>query len=141
MNELLSRYQASRKLITKDICSKEHSKWKELTEDSDCKRLWKKISWKGDVSKNIVKSPVFEDLTLFFKKLYEDSEDDLPKIEQLKSDTHVPELDCPITKEEMMDGLKDMKKGGYDHKNSIFNTIVNVLSPIILLLLNILFFV
>ena len=69
---------------------------------------------------DIVKSPVFEDLTLFFQKLYEDGEDDLSKIEQLKSDVSVPELDSPITKEEMEEGLKAMKKGGYDHKNNMF---------------------
>ena len=141
LDEMLQRYQTSRNLITKDICSKEHNKWKELTEDSDCKRLWKKISWKGDMGNNIVKSPVFEDLTLFFKKLYADGEDDIPKIEQLKSDVSVPELDNPITRKEMVEGLKTMKKGGFDHKNDIFDIIVNTLAPIILLLLNILFFV
>ena len=141
LDEMVNRYQSSRNLITKDICSKEHNKWKELISDPDCKRLWRKISWKGDMSSNIVKSPVFEDLTLFFKKLYDDGEDDLPKIEQLKSEVSIPELDNPITKEEMVEGLKDMKKGGYDHRNDMFNTIVSTLSPIILLLLNILLFV
>ena len=141
IDDLTKKYQDARKMITQDICSNNHKRWKELTSDTDCKRLWKKINWKGEMGSVPTKSPVFEDLKLFFEKLYENGEDDLKKIEELTTDEYVPSLDNPITMQEMKDASGLMKNGGFDHKSDKFKIIVNTMSPLILLLLNILFYV
>ena len=140
-SEMLKRYVESRKLITKEICNKEHQKWSELTADTNCKRLWDKISWKGSISKDTTSSPIIEDLTLHFEKLHEGGKEDLEKIEQLETDIYNYELDKPVTSTELDEAMKKMKNGGFDHRIDKFKTIVNVMSPIIVLLMNILFYV
>ena len=105
------------------------------------KRLWNKIGWKGDLNTTASKAPVFDDLTEHFVELYNDGKNDLSKIDSLKSDKYIPRLDNPITIEEMEMAAKKMKNGGFDHRIDMFKIIVNVMSPLILLLLNALFYV
>ena len=139
--EILDNYQNSRKKISKDIFSKEKKKWDEVTADGDCKRMWEKIDWKGNIGKQTVHSPIFEDLTSHFEDLYKTAENDLDKIEELKSDVFVSELDDPITTEEMENTLGKMKNGGYDHKINMFKLISKIMSPLLLLMLNIMFYI
>ena len=140
-SEMLKKYIDARKVITKDICTKEHNRWNEITEDTNCKRLWDRINWKGGITKDTTSSPIIEDLTLHFEKLHEGGKDDLVKIEQLKTDVYNHDLDKPISSDELKEGMKKMKNGGFDHRIDKFKIITDVLSPIILLLMNILFFV
>ena len=53
----------------------------------------------------------------------------------LMSDVTIPILDDPISKNELAVAIGNMKKGGYDHRVGICKTIVNFMSPLILLLL------
>ena len=138
---LFDDYLTARKAVSKDTYIREHNKWKELTADPDCKKLWDKIDWKGGISGQNSQSPDIEDLAAHFQKLHEDTENDLEKMEELKSETYVPLLDDPITKLELETALKDMKNGGFDHRIDMFRIIVTTLSPLILLLMNILFYV
>ena len=139
--EMWNNYQESRNKVTKEICKSEAQRWHEVTSDTDSKRMWNKIDWKGGVTKDVTNSPIFEDLTLHFERLHENGKDDLQKISELKSDVYIPEMDKPITKDELDNAMKLMKNGGYDHKIDMFRKIVNVMSPIILLFLNILFYI
>ena len=107
----------------------------------DSKKLWEKIDWKGGISKPTSNGPGIEDLAAHFQKLHEDQGNDLEKMEPLKSDTYIPLLDDPITKPELDTALDDRKNGGYDDKIDVFRIIVSTLAPLILLLLNILFYV
>ena len=70
--------------------------------------------------------------------MYETYED-LEKIKILKSDVTIPILDDPISKNELDVAIGNMKKGEYDHRVESFKTFVNFMSPLILLLLNIMF--
>ena len=139
IDELFEIYQSSRNAISKEIFQNEHKRWKELVSAADSKKLWNSIDWKGDMCKKVSQPPVFDDLTLFFEDLYKGDANDLLKIDELNSDISNPTLDGPITKDEMDTALNQMKKGGYDHKIQMFRLIVNALSPLILLLLNIMF--
>ena len=140
-DEMLGNYQNSRNKISSDIFKKEKNKWDAVTADGDCKRMWEKIDWKGNIGKQTVHSPIFDDLTSHFEDLYKTSENDLDKIEELKSDVFIPELDDPITSEEMENTVGKMKNGGYDHKINMFKLISKIMSPLLLLLLNIMFYV
>ena len=80
-------------------------------------------------------------MTAFFENLYKLDENEHDKIAELKTDVYDPLLDDPITKEEMDAALNKMKNGGFDHRIDIFRVMVKVLSPLMLLILNILFFV
>ena len=138
---LLSQYQESRNDISKETFKRETEKWNELSDDKNSKRLWNKIDWKGDLSKKVSQPPVFEDLTAFFEDLYKLDSDEQDKIADLKTDVYDPMLDDPITMKEMDDAMSKMKNGGFDHRIDKFRIMVRVMSPLILLILNILFYV
>ena len=53
----------------------------------------------------------------------------------------MPELDDPISKEELDKAMDKMKNGGYDHRVDAFKSVVNIFSPLILMLLNIIFYI
>ena len=93
------------------------------------------------MSKKVFQPPVFEDMAASFEELYKSETNDLEKIKELKSDVYNPALDDPITKEEMDEAQLKMKNGGYDHRIGIFKVIVDVMNPLILLMLNMLFYV
>ena len=84
---------------------------------------------------------MIEDLAVYFQDLYKDDKNDLSGIRDLKTDLYIPELDDPITKEEMESALNIMKKGGYDHRLDFFKIIVRFMSPLILILMNIMFYI
>ena len=140
-DEILQQYQDSRNKISKEIFTAENGRWKELIDGNDSKKLWEKISWKGDMSKNVFQPPIFEDMTAFFEDLYTNDSKDLAKIDELSTNTYEPALDDPISNEELDLAMNNMKNGGYDHRIGIFKIMKKVMHPLILLLLNALFFV
>ena len=106
------------------------------------KRLTRKgIDWKGNINSQNTQVTNFEDLTANFEQLYSAPEEELEKIDELVSDTHVPELDDPITQEELDKAMGKMKSGGYDHRLDNFKLIVKLFSPLILMILNIMFYI
>ena len=113
-NELLEAYQNSRKAVSQEIFTKEQAKWNEVIGDGS-KKLWEKIDWKGNVNSQSSQAPIFEDLASNFEDLYKAPENDLDRINELKSDHYVPELDKPISTEELDKAMGKMKNGGYDH--------------------------
>ena len=103
--------------------------------------MWEKIDWKGNLKSNVTESPIFDDLTSHFESLYTTSENEIKQIEELTADAYVPSLDDPLTSEELNETLLNMKKGGFDHRIDHFKIIVTLMSPLFLMLLNIMFFV
>ena len=70
-----------------------------------------------------------------------DKDDAVDKIDKLRTDVYDPLLDDPVTEKEMDDAMEKMKNGGYDHRIEMFRIMVRIMSPLILLILNSLFFV
>ena len=138
--ELLEAYKKSRKEVSNEIFNKEQKKWNEIIGESS-KKLWEKIDWKGNLNSQNTQAPVFEELTANFEELYHAPEEELDKIDELSSDKYVPELDDPISKEELDKAMGKMKNGGYDHRLEFFKPIVKIFSPLILLILNIIFYI
>ena len=136
----LETYQKSRKEVSIEILTKEQAKWDEVIGDGS-KKLWEKIDWKGNLNSEKTQTTNFEDLTSNFEQLYSAPEEELDKIEELVSERYVPELDDPITKEELDKAMGNMKNGGYDHRIDNFKPIVKIFSPLILLILNIMFYI
>ena len=141
LDDFLERYKVSRNLLSTEIFSREQNKWNCVLKDGDSKRKWEKIDWKGSTNTKSAYSPIFEDLANHFEGLYKTDDDELSKIKELSTDIHIPSLDNPIGKVELDEAMNDMKNGGYDHKIDIFKIIVGVLSPMILMLLNIMFYI
>ena len=141
IEELSGIYQNARNLVTKEIHYKEHMKWKSIIEDNNPKRLWKKIDWKGNVNRQVDKSPVIEDLAVHFQSLYQNERNEAKAIENLQTDQYVPYLDNPISNEEIKKALDNLKNGGFDHKLEYFKILFSTLSPLLLIIMNIFFYI
>ena len=136
------KYQLSRNSVSSSMQNIEHKKWTSFVESKNAKELWDSIDWKGNLSKCQTVRPTDDELALHFEKLYStDDPDETAKIEELSTDTYDPTLDDPITLEEIDTAAKEMKKGGYDYPLDILKVLVLIMSPLLLLFFNIMFFV
>ena len=141
-NEILNRYEHARKAVSNEIINEEYKKWNELTADRNSKRLWHKIDWKGNLSNQARESPVFDDLSVYFENLYKnENEDDICKIEELRSEVNIPVLDDPINNDEIILAINNMKNGVYGHRMSMLRILTKTLTPLLLLIMNILFYI
>lgn len=88
------------------------AKWNASIDGINSKDFWNSVDWKGNTLKRETVRPSNDELALHFEKLYSS---ELAKIEDLSTDTYDQILDDPITKVEMDDAAKEMKKGGFDY--------------------------
>ena len=86
--------------------------------------------------------PSDDELALHFEKLYtSDDPEEFAKIEELSTNAYVPYLDDPISKEEMDEAANEMNKGGYDYNLDVLRLLLRIMSPLLLLFFNIMFYV
>ena len=104
-NELIKKHQASRNVISKEIFDDEHRKSTEVVNKCDSKRF----DWKRNMSTKVTQPPIFEELALSFENLYIGDPNDVSKIDELNTEVSDPNLDSPITIEEMNSALNQMK--------------------------------
>ena len=105
-------------------------------------KLWKNIDWKGNISSVNTEKPPLEDLALHFEGLYaSNDEDELSKVSNLSSHTYIPLLDDPISQRDLNNAMKGMKKGGYDYSVQILKILSQIMSPLLLLFFNLMFYV
>ena len=139
---VIERYQKARNEISKEMCVFEHNKWKTIVTDSNPKQFWKHIDWKGNMAKKQIEQPLIEDLSTHFEDLYSlTNKDELIDMSNLESNVYIPLLDDPITAYDINAARKSMKKAGYDFALSTLDIVLKVLSPVLLMLLNIMFYV
>ena len=142
VEEAWKKYQLSRKSVTSSMHDVEHNKWTSFIESKNAKDLWESIDWKGNLSRSQTVRPTDDELALHFEKLYStDDPEESSKIEELTTDTYIPALDDPISMEEVDTAAKEMKKGGYDYNLDILKVLVQVMSPLLLLFFNVMFYV
>lgn len=140
--EAWRKYQLSRNSVSRSMQNIEHRKWTSFISNKNTKELWNSIDWKGNLSKCETVRPTDDELALHFEKLYSTNDpDEAAKIEELFTNTHDPTLDVPITEGEIAAAIKEMKKGGYDYNLDILKVLVQIMSPLLLLFFNIMFFV
>ena len=138
----IRKYQKARSSITKDLRKLEHDKWKKLSDGPNSQNLWQHIDWKGNVSKGDIIKPGTEDLVLHFEELYSSGEqDEVSKMNDLVSDIYIPILDDPITQIDVDNVIREMKKDGYDYNLNILKILVHMMSPLLLLFFNIMFYI
>ena len=141
INIAYSNYQKARNAITGDIYAREYKKWSDLINSTDSKKFWDTIDWKGNLSKQMLDRPSAEQLSSYFENLYKlDDHTERLKISELESNVYIPLLDDPITENDINTATKSMKKGGYDFNLASLYIIVNVMSPILVIILNMLFY-
>ena len=131
------KYYKIRNKVTFDILKQEHDEWKNLVAN-DPHSLWEKIDWKGQVNSKI---PI-EDIVNNFELLYKtDEKHSTYDINQLQSNVTIPILDDPITLNEISVAVTEMKKGGFDYPLPIIRMLYSLFSPLLIVLLNIMFYV
>ena len=138
-NGALQQYLA-RKKINNYMLAMELKEWNRLTTENKDNELWKKIDWKGELSKsNNTIHPPINQLKEHFEHIYSSPEED-SNIDTLSSNVYIPLLDDPITNIEVRESVRKCKKGGYDFPiTSMKNFILNFM-PIIIMLLNAIFY-
>ena len=113
-----------------------------MIDSKSSKDLWKSIDWKGNVSSSAKMKPSNEELAVHFEKLYScDNDEESSMINELTTDAYVSALDDPITNEEINSAMNEMKKGGFDYGLNILKILMQLMSPILVLLFNIMFYV
>ena len=138
IDEAANKYKNLRDKLTVETLKDEHTKWEKATEDA--KNLWNKIDWKGKLNSNDVRNqPSLTELALHFEELYRSDDND--NIMQLKSSVTIPVLDDPITENEIRNSVQKMKKGGYDYPLPIMQILYSLFSPVLMILLNMMFYV
>ena len=86
--------------------------------------------------------PTNDELALHFEKLYTCNDpEESQKIDVLEIDLYNPLLDDPITSIEIKDAMKEMKKGGYDYSLDSLKIFVLLMSPLLLMFFNLMFYV
>ena len=113
-----------------------------MIDSKSSKDLWKSIDWKGNVSSSAKVKPSNEELAVHFEKLYScDNDEESSMINKLTTDAYVSALIDPITNEEINRAMDEMKKGGFDYGLNILKILMQLMSPILVLLFNIMFYV
>ena len=86
-------------------------------------------------------SPDIEEFEQFYEELYDSSDSsDLSNIENLDTNNDIPELDNPITINEMSQAFLEMKKPGYDFNLPVLKIIISHFAVLLLAILNAMFF-
>ena len=136
----LALYTTSRKKVTRDIMVTELKGWNNLASVSKESQLWRKIDWKGEMSKNNSSiHPPLNQLKEHFEQIYSSEHQEL-NVDTLVSNIYIPILDDPITDVDITDGLKRCKKGGYDFPITSMKNFILSFMPMIVLLLNAIFY-
>ena len=137
-----TKYQKSRNDITKEMYMLENARWKALADKENSKGLWRRIDWKGNINKHNIQRASAEKLATHFEALYKPSDpDEAVKISNLEKNTYIPILDDPVTQNDIADAMKGMTKGGYDYNLQMLQILVRMISPILLLLFNVMFYI
>ena len=139
-DELLEHYLESRKQVTGYMMSSELEEWRRVTCNNSDQDLWKKINWKGEVKSTNKAHPPINELKEHFEDIYTDEDNSLRNINNLESHIYIPVLDDPITNVEVTESMKRCKKGGYDFPISSMKMFIQAFMPIVLLLLNMIFY-
>ena len=141
-NEALDLYLLARQKVTRCMMSCELEEWNNLISKNEDNKLWKKISWKGEMNEGSSRiHPPVNQLKEHFENIYSSEDDGLKeKLTHLSSNIYIPILDDPITDMEVNASVKKCKKGGYDFPLITMKNFVSSFMPVILLLLNVIFY-
>ena len=140
IDEVLEGYLESRKQVTGYMMSSELEEWKRVTSGNDDSELWNKIDWKGEIKCATKIHPPLNQLKEHFENIYTAEDNSLQNLDELSSDIYIPILDDPITNLEVNESMKKCKKGGYDFPVTSMKKFVHFFMPVILLLLNTIFY-
>ena len=137
-----ANYQEARNKLNIVTFKHYEDKYKLILEEGDNRKLWSEINWAGkhkDHSNQQIPIQVVSD---YFERLYQPIDiNERREMEQLQSATYIPANDDPITSEEIHFAASKMKKGGYDYSLDVLKLLMSCLSPLLLILFNLVFYV
>ena len=136
----LNNYQIQRRSLHNALTKEANDKFKVVIESHDDKKIWNLIDWSGNLRKSASNThpPVIQ-MREHFQTLYEPIKSD-GDINTLTSEVHIPVTDVAISMNEVQVGFQQMKKGGFDYPISVLLLIMSRIAPVILYLLNLMFF-
>ena len=119
-----------------NVAGKERQAWLNALNEKDPKILWQKINWKGTTDNTSSKKPPLEELRKQFLKKGQSMEDSTLLCD-VTGDTYVPELDDPITMEELSTvtnkNLKDKATGDGWCKKMLVNLPETILTTMLII--------
>ena len=111
-------------------------------QQGDERKLWSEINWSGKYKESTSQQIPIQIMHNYFERLYQPLDiDEKNKMESLHTDMYIPITDDPITSKELFDASSKMKKGGYDFSLEVLKLLLSCLSPLLLILFNLVFYV
>ena len=140
---IYENYQNARNNLNGIIIKQQEIKYRSVIDNGDERKLWNEINWSGiHKEKQIDNSLPIQVISDYFEKLYEPlNNSEHVEMDSLETQTYMPITDDPITETEMLVAQREMKKGGYDFSLDVLSMLMQVASPALLILLNLIFYV
>ena len=113
------KYQIKRNRMHHDSVEKSFNQYKNVLQPHNDSKLWKMINWSGKINDSTSKvHPTVEDISDHAVTLYKPINNDCD-ISSLTSSIYIPVTDDPITMDEVMTTIRQIKKGGYYYPISV----------------------
>ena len=136
------KYQAARNKMNADVFNAHEEKYKNILQLGDEQKLWSEINWSGRYKDSPSQQIPIQIMSNYFEKLYQPlDKNEKDELETLSTETYIPITDDPITINELHLASKKMKKGGYDYSLDVLRLMMLCISPLLLMLFNLVFYV
>ena len=144
VQEAYENYQSARNALNAEVFQYHEEKYKNILNSNDTRKLWSEINWSGGHKTSAEHRIPIRVMSDYFEHLFQPLDiNESKQLEDMHTDTdlYIPVTDDPITEVEISNAYKKMKKGGYDFSLDVLKMIMVVLLPIMLILVNLVFFV
>ena len=142
VNTALEKYQTARNRLAAITLKANENKYKNIIEHGDERKLWSEINWSGKHKDAVSQQIPIEVMSNYFESLYQPLDlNEKSDMEKLQSNVYIPINDDPITYKELQQASSKMKKGGYDYSLEVLKLLMSCISPLLLILFNLIFYV
>ena len=141
-NSAYNKYQVARNRLNASTFKEYEDKYKNIIEHGDERKLWSEINWSGRHKESTNQQIPIQVMSNYFERLYQPLDlNEKDEMKNLHSDVFIPINDDPITYEELHYASSKMKKGGYDFSLEVLKVLMSCISPLLLILFNLVFYV
>ena len=136
------KYKTERNRLATNIFKVHEEKYKSIMQQGNERKLWAEINWSGKYKESSRQQIPMQIMYNYFEQLYQPLDiNEKNNMKNLHTDMYIPITDDPITSKELYCASSKMKKGGYDFSLEVLALLMLCLSPLLLILFNLLFFV
>ena len=142
INTAYHNYQAARDRLNSSTFKILEDKYRHIINHGDDRKLWNEINWSGKQNVILKQQIPMQVMSDYFERLYQPLDlNETNEMNNITSHVHIPINDDPITSEELQCAASKMKKGGYDFSLEVLKLILACISPLMLILFNLIFYV